>query len=448
MTETDKEILMSRRRIRLSRRGFISGMAASLAAPLVIPRHVLGDDNNASANEKIVLGTIGIGKMMYGSHLPHFLRMPEVRVVAVSDVDTTRRDAGKKRVDDAYGNTDCAAHKDYREILPRDDIDAIVCATPDHWHALVILAACKAGKDLYCEKPLTNNLMEAKAVMDAVNASDIIFQTGSQQRASNNFRYACELVQNERIGEIKQVTVNVGGPPRPCNLPGEEMEPGLDWERWLGPAPMRPYSSVLSPRGMHNHFPSWRNFCEYGGGGMTDWGAHHFDIAQWGLGMDKSGPVEIAPPENPALGRGVKYVYENGIEVIHGGPSGVTFIGSDGEIFVNRGKLSSKPEDVIKKPTADDEIHLYEAPGGSHSGHRQDWVNCILRRKQPNCPIETGARTVAVCHLGNIAYLHGAELGGKSLKWDPQKWEFVGNDEANKWRDYPYPRREGFELPT
>ncbi len=439
---------MSKNRIRVSRRGFISGMAASLAAPMVIPRHVLGADNNAAANEKIVLGAIGIGKMMYGSHLPHFLRMPEVKVVAVSDVDTTRRDAGKKRVDDAYKNTDCAAHSDYREIVERDDIDAIVCATPDHWHALVILAACKAGKDIYCEKPLTNNLMEAKAVMDAVNASDIIFQTGSQQRASKNFRYACELVQNGRIGDIKQVTVSVGGPPRPCNLPEEEMEAELDWERWLGPAPKRPYSSVLSPRGMHNHFPSWRNFCEYGGGGMTDWGAHHFDIAQWGLGMDKSGPVEIVPPENPALGRGVKYIYENGIEVIHGGPSGVTFIGTDGEIFVNRGKLSSKPDDVIKKPTTDDEIHLYEAPGGSHGGHRQDWVNCVGSRKQPNCPIETGARTVAVCHLGNIAYLHGAELGGKSLKWDPQKWEFVGNDEANKWRDYPYPRSKGYELPA
>jgi len=439
---------MSKNRIRLSRRGFISGVAASLAAPLVIPRHVLGDDNNVPANEKIVLGAIGIGKMMYGSHLPHFLRMPEVKVVAVSDVDTTRREAGKKRVDDAYENTDCAAHNDYREIVERDDIDAIACATPDHWHALVILAACKAGKDIYCEKPLTNNLLEAKAVMDAVNAADIIFQTGSQQRASNNFRYACELVQNGRIGDIKQVQVGVGGPPRPCNLPEEEMESGLDWERWLGPAPMRPYSSVLSPRGMHNHFPSWRNFCEYGGGGMTDWGAHHFDIAQWGLGMDKSGPVEIVPPEKPALGRGVKYVYENGIELVHGGPGGVTFIGTDGEIFVNRGKLTSKPEDVIKKPITDDEIHLYEAPGGSHGGHRQDWVNCIGSRKQPNCPIETGARTVAVCHLGNIAYLHGAELGGKSLKWDPQKWEFIGNDEANKWRGYPYARREGFELPV
>ncbi|MFH1920781.1 MAG: Gfo/Idh/MocA family oxidoreductase [Planctomycetota bacterium] len=435
-------------RFRVSRRGFLGGAVASLAAPLVIPRHVLGDAANVSANEKIRLGAVGIGKMMHDSHMPHFLRMPEVEIVAVCDVDTTRREAGKKRVDDAYGNTDCAACKNHREILARDDVDAVVCATPDHWHAIVILDACKAGKDMYCEKPLTNNLVEAKTVTDAVNSSKIIFQTGSQQRASSNFRYACELVQNGRIGKIKQVLVGVGGPPSPCNLPEEEMEPGLDWDRWLGAAPMRPYSSVLSPRGVHDHFPSWRAFSEYGGGGMTDWGAHHFDIAQWGLGMDKSGPVEIIPPEDPKQGHGVKYVYQSGAEVIHGGPGGITFIGTDGEIFVTRGQLTSKPEEIIKKPIGDDEIHLYEAPGGSHSGHRQDWVNCLKSRKQPNCPIETGARTVAVCHLGNVAYLHAEELAGRSLKWDPEKWEFVGNDEANKWRDYPYPRRTGYELPV
>ena len=436
---------MKKGRIQVSRRTFIGGAAASMAAPMFIPRHVLGDQNIPSANEKIVLATVGIGKMMYGSHLPHFVRMPEVKVVAVSDVDTTRREAGKQRVDDAYGNQDCAACVDYRELLERDDVDAVACATPDHWHAMVILDVCKAGKDMYCEKPLTNNLVEAKTVMDAVNAAGIIFQTGSQQRSSSNFRYACELVQNGRIGQIQRVEVSVGGPPRPCNLPGEDMEPGLNWERWLGPAPMREYSSVLSPRGVHNHFPSWRNFCEYGGGGMTDWGAHHFDIAQWGLGMDKSGPVEIVLPEDT---KRVKYVYDNGVEMIHGGRSGVTFFGTEGEIFVNRGKLESKPEEVIKKPIGEDEIHLYESPGGSHSGHRQDWVNCLRSRQQPNSPIEIGARTVAVCHLGNIAYLHAEKLGGKSLKWDPQKWEFVGNDEANKWRDYPYPRREGYELPS
>ncbi|MFO7901497.1 MAG: Gfo/Idh/MocA family oxidoreductase [Pirellulaceae bacterium] len=430
-----------------SRRRFLAGVTAVCAAPAIIPRHVLGDADNAPANEKIVVGAVGIGKMLYGSHLPHFLRMPEVKVVAVSDVDTTRRNAGKKRVDDHYENDDCAACNDYREIIARDDIDALVCATPDHWHAMVILDACKAGKDMYCEKPLTNNLMEAKAVMDAVNASDIIFQTGSQQRASGNFRKACELVRNGYIGEIERVEVSVGGPPKPCDLPGEKMEPGLDWDRWLGPAPMRKYNAILSPRGMHDHFPRWRNYREYGGGGMTDWGAHHFDIAQWGLGMDDSGPVEIVPPEDPGSGSGVTFVYNNGVKVVHGGRGGVTFFGTEGEIFVNRGKQESKPEGLFDKEIGEDEIHLYEAPSGGHGGHRQDWVNCVLSRKQPNCPIEVGARTVAVCHLGNIVYLHAEELGGKSLKWDPRKWEFLGNEKANQWRDYPYPRRNGYELP-
>jgi predicted dehydrogenase len=290
--------------------------------------------------------------------------------------------------------------------------------------------------------------MEAKATMDAVNASGIVFQTGSQQRASENFRYACELVQNGRIGKIKEVRVSVGGPPRPCELPEEEMEPGLDWDRWLGPAPMRGYNAELSPRGVHDHFPAWRGFSEYGGGGMTDWGAHHFDIAQWGLGMDKSGPVEIIPPDVPNQGRGVRFIYDNGVELVHGGSFGVEFIGEEGEIRVNRGKLESSPQSIIQEPIAENEIHLYKAPDGSHKGHRQDWVNCMRSRKQPNCPIETGARTVAVCHLGILAYLHGEELAGQSLKWDPQAWEFIGNDRANTWRDYPYERRDGYRFPT
>jgi predicted dehydrogenase len=354
----------------VSRRSFVRSVSSALATPLIISKRVLGDNENSPANDKISLAMIGNGKMMYGSHLPHFLKMPEVQVVAVCDVDTTRRLAAKKRVDDTYDNSDCVAYNDYREILARDDIDAVVCATPDHWHAMVILDACRAGKDIYCEKPLTNNLAEAKIVMDAVQKSNIIFQTGSQQRASSNFRYACELVQNERIGKIKEVRVSVGGPPRPCNLPGEDMEPGLDWNRWLGPAPAREFSSVLSPRGVHNHFPSWRNFSEYGGGGMTDWGAHHFDIAQWGLGMDKSGPVEIIPPEKPSLGRGVRFVYENGVEVVHGGSFGIEFIGESGEIRVNRGKLESTLGKIITEPIDENEIHLYQSPSGSHGGHR------------------------------------------------------------------------------
>lgn len=439
---------MSNTTHKFTRRNFLATSAAAATAPCFIPDSVLGNQDNAPANEKITLGFVGVGKMAYGSHLPHFLKMKDVKVVAVCDVDTTRREAAKKKVDDAYGNTDCAAYNDHTEIMARDDIDAVVCATPDHWHAIVILDAVKAGKDIYAEKPLTNNLVEAKTVMDTVKASNVIFQTGSQQRASDNFRQACELVRNGYLGKITHVNVGVGGPAKSDNLPGEKVEPGLDWNRWLGPAPEREYSSVLSPRGVHTHFPSWRYYWPYGGGGMTDWGAHQFDIAQWGLGMDESGPVEIVPPEDPKKTTGVKFIYENGVEVIHGGANGVTFFGENGELFVNRGKLKGTPEDIIKIQLKDSDTHLYKAPGGSHTGHREDWINCVKSRKQPNCPVEIGARTVAVCHLGNIAYRYAEELAGKSLKWDPKAWKFTNNDAANAWQDYPYERRKGFELPT
>ncbi len=228
---------MSKPRPQVSRRRFIGGIAAAFSVPMIVPRSVLGGAGFVAPSEKIRVGSIGIGKMMYGSHLPHFVKMPELQVVGVCDVDTTRREAGKKRVDDAYGNQDCATYVDYHELLARDDVDAIACATPDHWHAMIILDTCKAGKDMYCEKPLTNNLMEAKAVMDAVNGSDIIFQTGSQQRASSNFRLACELVRNGHIGQVEKVMVGVGGPPRPCNLAGRRRRrrAGLGALAWLRP---------------------------------------------------------------------------------------------------------------------------------------------------------------------------------------------------------------------
>jgi predicted dehydrogenase len=176
------------------------------------------------------------------------------------------------------------------------------------------------------------------------------FQTGSQQRSSQEFRRACELVRSGRIGKLQRIIVDVGSPSRPCDLPEEEMEPGLNWDAWLGPAPERPYNSVLSPRGVHDHFPAWRDYQEYSGGMMTDWGAHHFDIAQWALDMDESGPVEIIPPEDPNAQRGVRYVYANGVEVIHGESGGVRMIGEDGEILVNRGKLESTPESILETP--------------------------------------------------------------------------------------------------
>jgi predicted dehydrogenase len=423
---------------RISRRQFI----AAAAVPLIVPRSALGSQDKAAPSERLTLGFIGMGTMNRG-HLGHFLGQKDVQVVAVCDVDTTRRESAKQTVEERYSKDSkdgqykgCAAYNDFRELLARKDIDAVVIATPDHWHAIPVIEACKAGKDIYCEKPLSLTIHEARVMIEAVRKNQRVFQTGSQQRSSKEFRLACELVRSGRIGKVKTVNVNVGGPSKPCDLPEEKLEPGLDWDRWLGPAPRRPYNSVLSPRGVHKHFPAWRNYREYSGGMMTDWGAHHFDIAQWGLGMDDSGPVEIIPPDDPKAERGLRYLYANGVEVVHGPGGGVQFIGTEGEITVNRGKLESKPEKIIKEPLGEKDVHLYQSPG-----HQRDWLDCVRSRKRPICDVEIGARSVTVCHLGNIAY-----WTRKRLKWDPKEWQFIGADaEVVKWLDRE--RRDPWQLP-
>jgi predicted dehydrogenase len=405
-----------------------------------VPASALGREKKKAASDRLTLGFIGVGKMNRG-HLGHFLGLKDVQVLAVCDVDTTRREDAKKRVEERYGKDKktgykgCDAYNDYRDLLKRSDIDAVVIATPDHWHAILVLEACRAKKDIYCEKPLSLTIHEAKSMIDAVRKHGRVLQTGSQQRSSREFRTACEYVRSGRLGKLEKVVVDVGGPSRPCDLPGEKLEPGLDWDRWLGPAPKRPYNHILSPRGVHNHFPAWRDYREYSGGQMTDWGAHHFDIAQWGLGMDHSGPIEIIPPDDPKAERGVKYIYANGVPVIHGKSGGVLFVGKEGEILVNRGKLSSKPESILKEPLGEDDVHLYKSPG-----HQRDWLECIKSRKKPICDVEIGARSVTVCHLGNLAYWND-----QKLRWDPKEWTFVAGTGDPKWLDRA--RREGYELP-
>ncbi|WP_169980691.1 Gfo/Idh/MocA family protein [Tautonia rosea] len=417
----------------LSRRRFLQRAAAVSAAPWIVPHSVFGR-NGSAPSERIRLGFIGMGKQSQ-YHLRWFLDQDDVQVLAVCDVDTTRRDDARAKVDAKYENSDCAAYNDDRELIARDDIDAVVICTPDHWHAITILEACKAGKDIYCEKPLTLTIHEAKACIDAVKAHDIVFQTGSQQRSSPEFRQACEVVRNGMIGDIKRVLVDVGGPSHWCDLGEEPLEPGLDWDRWLGPAPERPYNEVLSPRGVHDHYPNWRSFREYSGGGMTDWGAHHFDIAQWGLGMDHSGPSEVILPDDPSADRGVTFLYPGGIEVIHGPGGGVTFIGTEGEVFVNRGQWRTTPESLKDADIPADGVHLYDSPG-----HQRDWLNCIRERRQPICDVEVGARSVTVCHLGNLAYWHR-----RPLRWDPSSWSFLDDTDPAL---LDIDRRAPYLLPT
>jgi predicted dehydrogenase len=432
---------MTKRANGITRRELIQRAAAAVAVPTIVPSSIFGSATRAAPSERITVGFIGCGKMANDYHLSTLLRFADVQALAVCEVDTTRRKHAKKRVEEAYASDGsyrgCDEYTDFRQLLARKDIDAVCIATPDHWHAILLIEACKAGKDVYCEKPLTLTIAEAKRCIDAVRKHQRVMQTGSQQRSNvfGQFREACEFIRSGRLGQVKTVSVGVGGPSRWCDLPEEPMEPGLDWNMWLGPAPMRPYNSVLSPRGMHNHFPAWRAYREYSGGGHTDMGAHHYDIAQWALGMDDSGPVEIIPPQDPKAGRGVKYVYSNGVEMTHGGPSGCVFVGTKGRLHIDRGRLSSDPESIVKEPLADDEVHLYKSPG-----HHRGWLNCIRSRRRPVADVEIGARSVTVVHLGNLAYWYR-----RGLRWDPKNWKFIGDDEANGWLDRE--RRQPWQLP-
>jgi len=425
-----------------SRREFVkwAGGAAG-AAPWIVPGSVFGGEGKSPPSQRITLGIIGTGKMANDYHIPSLLGLADVQVLAICDVDSNRRNHAKKRVDEHYakkgGPANCAAYNDFRELLERKDIDAVCIATPDHWHAIPAILACKAGKDVYCEKPLTLTILEAKRLIDVARKHQRVFQTGSQQRSNvfGRFREAVEIIRSGRLGKIRSVHVGVGGPSRWCDLPEEPMEPGLDWSLWLGCAPLRPYNSVLSPRGVHNHFPAWRSYREYSGGGHSDMGAHHYDIAQWALGMDESGPVEIVPPDDPKAEKGAKFVYANGIEMFHGGPSGCTFEGTTGKLYIERGILKSEPESIAKEPLGPNDVHLFRSPG-----HHRNWVDCIKSRQRPVADVEVGARTVTIVHLGNLAYWNR-----RKLRWDPQHWQFVGDAEANTWLDRP--RRDPWKLP-
>jgi predicted dehydrogenase len=421
---------MSRSDHRLDRRQLLATGAALAAAPLAgaLPPVRL---------DPVRVGVIGFGIRGRNMLRNSFLENEGFRVTAICDVDATRRADGKKRVDEHYRDDACWTTNEHEALIARDDVDAVIIATPDHWHTHQILDACAAKKDVYCEKPLTLTLREAQIVVEAVRKHGVVFQTGSQQRSefAHRFVKAAEAVRAGRIGRVLNVNVGVGDAPVWCDLPAEEMEPGLDWDRWLGPAPMREYNEVLSPRGAHNHYPQWRRYREYAGGGLADMGAHHFDIAQWALGMDESGPVRVIPPTDPGAKRGAALEYADGVRLTHGGPSGVTFIGDKGMIAVDRGRISSVPDKILEWEPEDEALELPR-----NANHAQDWLDRIRDRGKPICHEEVGARSVAICHLMNIAYWHRREL-----EWDPVNWRFVGDDGANEWLDYE--RREGYELP-
>jgi predicted dehydrogenase len=389
-------------------------------------------DRPTSPSERIRVASIGIGGQG-GGNLGAHLR----NCVAVCDVDRNRLEAARLRVEKATGKAP-AAESDYRKILDRKDVDAVVVSTPDHWHALITIDACAAGKDVYCEKPLTLTIAEGRAIVTAARKYRRIVQTGSQQRSDAKFRLGCELVRSGRIGKIKEVRVgipgvNFKGPAVPDSAPPAQ----LDYDFWLGPAPKRPYNE----KRVHYLF---RFFWDYSGGQLTNWGAHHLDIAQWGLGMDESGPLTVEGEaryhkekwyEVPEWCRLV-YTYAGGVKMTCGmsEKGGTTFIGESGTIHVNRGVLQSTPAEIVKQPLADTDVRLYAS--GSHHGN---WLECIRSRKAPICEAEIGHRSATVCHLGNIA----ARLGRK-ITWDPVKEQVLDDAEAQGMVRRPY--REPWKL--
>jgi predicted dehydrogenase len=431
-----------------TRRRFLQ-TAALFAAPLILPRRVWSQETAPS--KRLTVGCIGMGKQMRG-HLGAFLGRDEIEVLAVCDVDTTRREAAKKRVDEAYtkksGGTykGCAAYNDFREVLSRKDIDIICIATPDHWHAYIAIAAVRAGKDVYCEKPLTHNIREAVTLVKEVRKAKRVFQTGSQQRSSKEFRIACELVRNGVLGRVDAIHVSFGDPAAPYTLPAEPMEPGLDWNLWCGPGPLVNYNPSLSPRGLHDNYPDWRKTWEFGGGMITDWGAHHIDIAQWALNADGSGPVEVRAPQNwQTAKRGAQLVYADGTVLTHVRGKGVSFYGTEGEVHVNRGKFELIMDgktvhkfwdrEIDKGTSMEREVTLTEREYLANAkiklynskSHMQDFLDCVQSRRAPICDVAIGASSVTACHLMNFAYHYGA-----NVKWDPARNRFASGG-SSRW---------------
>lgn len=405
----------------LSRRRFLARTAGTTAflaaAPLFVPSRVFG------ANDRITTGHIGLGGQGRGN-----LRAFSNNAVALCDVDSRHLQAAAKEAMDRGAN--CQLFGDYRELLDQDGIDAVVISTPDHWHSLCVIHACQAGKDVYCEKPLSLTIAEGRAMVKAARDNNRIVQTGSQQRSADNFRKACELVRNGYLGKIREVHVGIAE----SNHPFRNREPiadsdppaELNYDLWLGQAPLRPYNELR----VHYNF---RFFWDYSGGQMTNWGAHHIDIAHWGLGMDDSGPLEVSGEaefnsngwHDVSEACRITYRYPNDVTMIVGQRQpdiimGTKFIGELGTLHVDRGKLSADPAEILDVQFKSDDVRLI-----SSNNHHQNFLESMQSRELPICDVEIGHRTATACHLGNIAIRLG-----RSIRWNSVQEQIEGDDEA------------------
>ena len=425
----------------MKRREFIGKSAVATGAFTVIPAHVMGGTAKTAPGDKVNLGYIGVGKQSMGL-VRSIGKCPETMVLAACDVDTIKLErfkqaAEKINADKLDGGTQTVdTYENYRELLERKDIDAVVIATPDHWHAMIAVDAAKAGKDIYCEKPMALTVAEGRAMVNAARKYDRVFQTGNMQRSWRNFRHACEMVSNGYIGEVKEINVNVGGPVMACELAAEPVPDYLNWDLWVGPSMFRNYHAELAPPIESRSWANWRAYRDYGGGGITDWGAHMFDIGQWAMGMDKSGPVEFIPPEKRA-DRGMQMKYENGVVMNHvdwGKGNAVQFLGSEGNIEVSRSFYTSDIVGLTELELKDSDTPLYRS-----DDHYQDWIDAIKKRTRPVSDVETGHRTASVCNIVNIAYTLE-----RPLYWKPNHEQFKDDDDANSMLTRPF--RENWDF--
>lgn len=413
----------------MSRRKFI-GNAAALSAFFIVPRHVLGGIGYIAPSDMVTLGFIGAGRQAH-SLQRSFLSLPDARILAACDVYASKVENFTKLTNKHYAEKGgqanakgCQSYHHFMDLLNREDIDAVVISTPDHWHGAMAVRAAAAGKDIYNEKPLSLTVREGRAMVDAVKKHKRVFQTGSMQRSSPEFRHAVELIRNGYLGDLQTVKVSIGGPPVPYDLPKETVPEGLDWNLWLGPNADLHYNYQLNPTLGDKLWARWRYYKGLGGGDMTDWGAHMFDIVQWALDMDNSGPSELLPPNGSDI-KHLTFKYPHGVIMTHedfGKKHAIQFNGSEGRIEIQRGSLVTDPVSLKDVVIKEGQLRVYKS-----TNHHADFINAVKKRTETVTPAETGHRSGSVGNLANIAL----EIN-KPLVWDPQQEIFTNNDEANK----------------
>lgn len=430
-----------------TRRDFLRRSAALatgvIVLPQIIPSTALGMGGKLPPSDRIVMGAIGTGDQGT-SNLGDFLkRVKDLQFVAVCDVDTKHSADAKTMIDGINRNNDCRTYGDYREFLEKERLDAVSIALPDHWHGLIYSAAANKKVNVYGEKPLARTIYDSQAIVSAVKKNNIVWQTGSWQRSQANFRRGAELVINGRIGKITRVDVGLPDGNRGCGTPPvQEVPAELNWEMWLGPSPKVAYRGVC-------HF-NWRWILNYSGGQLTDWAGHHIDIAQWGIGMERSGPVEIYGegiyPREGLYDVPVEYdficKYVSGIEMRVANHSrlpfrkGVVWYGETGWIHVDRGRLDASDPKILEEVIGENEIHLYKS-----DDHIGNFLECVKSRKETVAPVEIAHRSISIGLLGEIAM-----TTGQKINWDPVKEEIIGNPMASRLLTRPY--RQPWKLPT